>query len=313
IMIEGEDLLLCPTCGTHFDILAESPPSGYCRICDDPRQYIPATGQAWTSLKAEAGKHETKWKQDEQDKRIWSIWAEPKLTRPQRIARDRPTRPPHPNPHGNILWDCIAYLDKPLIDFVNNFPRRPLQHHNLPPHFYTTHLSWSAVFSCPVYTHALDEKWLSISPTADTRRVLLRDKYTEIVKGVTAIQVGGHFEGSMVLHWDGVGEEGGEEQGGHLFIADTFVNVPSGFYRKDRPPGTTSFSFMWSIPNMIPLPPDTILEMWKAIKPYDFTATHGLFPGWDISDENVKKSVLDSMKIQVRNQGFASHALLDEE
>lgn len=64
---------------------------------------------------------------------------------------------------------------------------------------------------------------------------------------------------------------------------------------------------------MIPLPPDTILEMWKAIKPYDFTATHGLFPGWDISDENVKKSVLDSMKIQVRNQGFASHALLDEE
>ena len=33
--------------------------------------------------------------------------------------------------------------------------------------------------------------------------------------GVTAIKVGGHFEGSMVLHWDG-----------HLFIADTFVNVP---------------------------------------------------------------------------------------
>jgi len=96
IMIEGEDLLLCPTCGTQFDILAESPPSGYCRICDvsnqhghheenidswyqDPRQYIPATGQAWTSLKAEAGKHETKWKQDEQDKRVWSIWAEPKV------------------------------------------------------------------------------------------------------------------------------------------------------------------------------------------------------------------------------------------
>jgi glyoxylase-like metal-dependent hydrolase (beta-lactamase superfamily II) len=35
------------------------------------------------------------------------------------------------------------------------------------------------------------------------------------VPGVTAIKVGGHFEGSMVLHWEG-----------HLFIADTFVNVP---------------------------------------------------------------------------------------
>lgn len=64
---------------------------------------------------------------------------------------------------------------------------------------------------------------------------------------------------------------------------------------------------------MIPLPPDTIHEMWKAVKPYEFTAAHGLFPGWDIRDENVKQSVLESMKIQVRNQGFAEHALLEEE
>lgn len=64
---------------------------------------------------------------------------------------------------------------------------------------------------------------------------------------------------------------------------------------------------------MIPLPPDTIHSMWKAIKPFDFTATHGLFPGWDIRDPEVKKSVLESMKIQVRKQGFEAHALLDEE
>ncbi|KAI4831926.1 hypothetical protein E4T44_09481 [Aureobasidium sp. EXF-8845] len=235
-MIEGEDLLLCPTCGTQFDTPASNPPTDYCIICNDPRQYIPASGQAWTSLKAEAGKHETKWKQDEHDKRIWSIWAEPKLGIGQRALLLQ-------TPHGNVLWDCIAYLDTPLIDF-----------------------------------------------------------YEEVVEGVTAIQVGGHFDGSMVLHWDG-----------HLFIADTFVNVPSGFYRKDRPKGTTSFSFMWSIPNMIPLPPDTIHQMWKAVKPYKFTVTHGLFPGWDIRDENVKQSVLESMKIQVRSQGFAEHALLNEE
>ena len=63
---------------------------------------------------------------------------------------------------------------------------------------------------------------------------------------------------------------------------------------------------------MIPLPPDTIRDMWKAIKPFDFTATHGGFPGWDIKDENLKQSVLESMKIQVRKQGFPTHALLDE-
>ncbi|KAI4730891.1 metallo-beta-lactamase family protein [Aureobasidium sp. EXF-10728] len=293
-MIEGEDLLLCPTCGTQFDTSASNPPAGYCRICDDPRQYIPASGQAWTSLKAETGKHETKWKQDEQDKRIWSIWAEPKLGIGQRALLLQ-------TPHGNILWDCIAYLDQPLIDFINSLGGLTaivISH----PHFYTTHISWASTFHCPVYVHAFDKQWLCRTPLPSTKRVLLENQYEEIVQGVTAIQVGGHFEGSMVLHWDN-----------HLFIADTFVNVPSGFYRKDRPQGTTSFSFMWSIPNMIPLPPDTIHNMWKAVKPYEFTATHGLFVGWDIRDEGVKKSVLKSMKIQVRNQGFAEHALLDEE
>ncbi|KAH0391160.1 metallo-beta-lactamase family protein, partial [Aureobasidium melanogenum] len=204
-------------------------------------------------------------------------------------------------PHGNVLWDCIAYLDQPLIDFINSLGGLTaivISH----PHFYTTHISWAATFDCPVYVHSLDQQWLCRTPLPSTKRVLLQKQYQEIVEGVTAIQVGGHFEGSMVLHWDG-----------HLFIADTFVNVPSGFYRKDRPKGTTSFSFMWSIPNMIPLPPDTIYNMWKAVKPYDFTATHGLFTGWDIKDDNVKRSVLESMKIQVRNQGFAEHALLDEE
>ncbi|KAI4841669.1 metallo-beta-lactamase family protein [Aureobasidium sp. EXF-8846] len=293
-MIEGEDLLLCPTCGTQFDTPASNPPTDYCIICNDPRQYIPASGQAWTSLKAEAGKHETKWKQDEHDKRIWSIWAEPKLGIGQRALLLQ-------TPHGNVLWDCIAYLDTPLIDFINSLGGLTaivISH----PHFYTTHVSWASTFSCPVYVHAVDEQWLCRTPVPSTKRVLLQKQYEEVVEGVTAIQVGGHFDGSMVLHWDG-----------HLFIADTFVNVPSGFYRKDRPKGTTSFSFMWSIPNMIPLPPDTIHQMWKAVKPYKFTVTHGLFPGWDIRDENVKQSVLESMKIQVRSQGFAEHALLNEE
>ena len=39
----------------------------------------------------------------------------------------------------------------------------------------------------------------------------------EIVPGVTAIQAGGHFDGSMVLHWEK-----------KLFIADTMMIVPVG-------------------------------------------------------------------------------------
>ena len=74
-----------------------------------------------------------------------------------------------------------------------------------------------------------------------------------------------------------------------------------------------SYAFMWSIPNMIPLAPDSMQKMWEAVKRFEFTATHGLFPGWDINGPDVKGRVLESMKIQTRSQGFAEAAILDEE
>src|SRR5512143_2614911 len=39
---------LCATCGTQFAPSAAPPAS--CPICTDERQYVPAEGQAWTSL-----------------------------------------------------------------------------------------------------------------------------------------------------------------------------------------------------------------------------------------------------------------------
>lgn len=64
---------------------------------------------------------------------------------------------------------------------------------------------------------------------------------------------------------------------------------------------------------MIPLPPDAIHAIWKAIKPFAFTSTHGLFLGWDVRGPDVKGRVLRSMKIQVRTQGIGAHGVLDEE
>jgi hypothetical protein len=140
------------------------------------------------------------------------------------------------------------------------------------PHFYTTHLEWAHQFNCPVYTSAADSKWLNRKDPYGLRKLI--EGTTEISEGVTAIQCGGHFDGSLILHFDGV-----------IFIADTMMSAPvrpvsfvsfteplssnalvssrinmnplltitqSGFYHKDRLPGTTSYSFMWSYPNMIP-------------------------------------------------------------
>lgn len=34
-------------------------------------------------------------------------------------------------------------------------------------------------------------------------------------------------------------------------IADTFQIVPSGLYHVNRPPGTVSYAFLWSYPNLV--------------------------------------------------------------
>ncbi|GAB7351554.1 hypothetical protein MBLNU459_g2183t2 [Dothideomycetes sp. NU459] len=335
-MLEGEDLLLCVTCGTQYDVAADEPLDA-CRICDgeaervanqrryweaddgqDPRQFVPETGQAWTSLAAEKDKHENKWVQDAVEKRMWSITAEPKLGIGQRAILLE-------TPSGNILWDCIAFLSDPLIDFINSkggLSAIVISH----PHFYTTHLTWAAAFNCPVYTHGADAEWLSRSDAGQQRRRLIGAPTQRIVRGVTAIRVGGHFPGSMVLHWDNgpegggdekedgaqEGEEGGKKTTGWLGHADSFVNVKSGLYHINRQPGTTSYSFMYSIINMIPMDPTAIHTIWKAIKPFSFYSTHGLSSGWEIRGDDTKARILESMKIQVRAQGFETHELLEE-
>ena len=63
---------------------------------------------------------------------------------------------------------------------------------------------------------------------------------------------------------------------------------------------------------MIPLSPDEIMAVWQAIKPFDFHTTYGAFNGMTVRDENVKERILDSMKVQVRREGYGKHELLNE-
>ena len=108
---------------------------------------------------------------------------------------------------------------------------------------------------------------------------------------------------------------------GHLFTADTLMMTPAGRGNwsvdamgspRERPKGVNSFSFMWSIPNMIPLSADEIVRMWGILKNYDFKSAHGLILGWDIEDENIKARVLESMQIQIRAMGYGQHPFLQE-
>jgi glyoxylase-like metal-dependent hydrolase (beta-lactamase superfamily II) len=151
----------------------------------------------------------------------------------------------------NVLWDCITYIDDETVSEIKRLggiDAIVISH----PHYFTTHVDWADIFKCPVYLSAEDEEWavrrgeaqvlfgessLSFSPQGvyggDDGRA-----------DIVAIKTGGHFPGSTVLWWRSLKT---------LLIADTIAIVPSARYWVDRPPGTASFTFMWSYPNMVRL------------------------------------------------------------
>jgi glyoxylase-like metal-dependent hydrolase (beta-lactamase superfamily II) len=312
IMSNTDSLLVCAACGTQFDV-ENRQLLKHCRICDDPRQFVPPTGQAFTTLgELKNGNYRNKWKQFEFDDRFYSIWTEPKVGIGQRCILIK-------TPLGNVLWDCITYLDPETITKINEMGGLAaivISH----PHYYTTHLEWADTFDCPVYLSWEDKEWLNRLDRLGKARTFIEGKEEEIEvrgekTGVKALKLGGHFPGSLVCL-----------AFGRLLIADTLVTTPSGLgdwtkgpdgEKGEKPPGMTSFAFMWSIPNMIPLSAEEIQCMWEVLKGHEFVSTHGAFVGTEIrdghggSDASVKRRVLDSMQIQV-GRIAKNHAFMKE-
>ena len=142
---------------------------------------------------------------------------------------------------GNLLWDCITYLDDATVQAVNELggiAAIVISH----PHYYSTALHWAAAFSCSVYLSAEDSEWIMRRGDA---HILWEGPRMDFLDGqFTAVKVGGHFPGSSVLLW---------KDRKKLFVADSITVIPSGVYHVDRPPNTASFTFMWSYPNMVSL------------------------------------------------------------
>ncbi|KAH8732941.1 beta-lactamase-like protein [Phaeosphaeriaceae sp. PMI808] len=314
---QSGDLAICETCGTQYDAPLSSHPKS-CRICDDPRQYVPATGQTWSSLNKEQGQQKNVFETDQHDSRIHCITTEPLTPAelPASLASSTTTRKQLgigerafllQTSHGNVLWDLVAFIDSGTVEFINSkggLKAIVISH----PHFYTTHLEWAKIFNCPVYMSSDDAEWLNREDKEGVRKGVKSIQHIEEVGGeVKAIQCGGHFDGSLVLLWEK-----------KLFIADTMMSAPSGFYHKDRLPGTVSYSFQWSYPNLclksevIPLPPSKIHGIWKAIKPFDFDSTYGAFQGQNVTRPDLKEQVLESMKIFCKVGGHDNAAVYDE-
>lgn len=297
--------LICTACGTQHPTSDRSKLKT-CHICDDPRQYVPPTGQSFTTLKdltTSPENYHNVFTPLEADPRLISIHTIPKVAIGQRAILIRTAS------GKNILWDCVTYLDVATIARINNLGGLHaivISH----PHYYSTHAQWSEAFGgIPVYTAAEDKEWFAIT---SSHNEFLPESQTEfdIGTGVKAIKLGGHFPGSLVLLF-----------ASRLLIADTLVTTPSGVGRwevdalgekRERPEGLNTYSFMWSVPNFIPLNADEIAHMWSVLKNYDFRSTHGAFVGGDVEDECVKQRVLTSMQIQVQAMGWKDHEFLKQ-
>ena len=163
-MVNSRDLAICVTCGMQYDQPLDEPPEN-CKICDvirsswkrihkdwqwarqDPRQYVPATGQSWTSLNRLESQHfHNIWTQNKHDSRIFSIQSEinSSVNNESFTANMRGTNKRQKVPtlliaieqprwdggkvgigqravfiqteHGNVLWDTVPYINQ---DFIN--------------------------------------------------------------------------------------------------------------------------------------------------------------------------------------------------
>ncbi|PYI12280.1 hypothetical protein BO78DRAFT_356155 [Aspergillus sclerotiicarbonarius CBS 121057] len=330
-MTDPLDLAICATCGTQYST-ATPPPT--CTICDDPRQYVPPTGQTWTTLRTLQTPTPTTTTSNDTPPhytniitplphapQILTIHTTPKLAIGQRAFLLL-------TPHGNILWDCLTYLDAPTISHINSLGGISaiiISH----PHYYTTHLVWAEAFKCPVYLSVEDREWVmreDNSGGGGSRQVFWEGKEMEVIKGsgVMGIKTGGHFPGSSVVWWPGERMEGDGKGKGVLLLADTIGTVPSGMgdygegggngweMETEMSKGRITYTFMWSFPNMIPLPPDDVHNIWKAVKHTEFDQAYGAFVGMDTAG-NCKKRLLDSAKILVKAMGYLDHAIHAEE
>lgn len=254
---------ICQTCGVQYAASEKEPER--CEICTDDRQYVPRSGQKWTTLEElKKGNYTNQFTEVEPG--LYSIHTVPQVGIGQNAYLVT-------TPEGNILWDCITYIDDETIQKINELgglKAIALSH----PHYYSTITVWADAFNCPIYIHEKDKEWTTI---ASSSYHFWSGEELELLPGCKLINLGGHFDGSAVLLW-----EQGSSQRGTLLVGDTIFIVPD--------PGWVSF--LYSHPNRIPLPAFEVRKIKGMIENYEFYTLYGAF-GNSIPD-NGKEAVLKS-------------------
>jgi glyoxylase-like metal-dependent hydrolase (beta-lactamase superfamily II) len=240
---------ICKTCGTQYPPSNQKPER--CVICTEERQYVHPRGQKWTTLKKmyESGTYTNCFTNEQ--KGLKSITTDPPFGIGQTayLVEEQGFR---------LLWDCISYLDTETIEVLSldgGIDAIALSH----PHYYSTQVEWAETFQCPIYIHEDDRQWVQ---RPSDQIIFWKGESLEINKGLVLHRLGGHFKGGAVLHW--VNEN---ENPGVLLTGDIIQVVSDNKW----------VSFMYSYPNLIPLPAKKVEDMANTVKPLKFNQLFNAF------------------------------------
>lgn len=142
----------CATCGVER---AEPLPE-VCPICADERQFVPTTGQRWTSpAQSRAAGAGLEFSEREPDVLMIEQKHCPGIRQRPAVIRTE---------HGNVMVEVPNYISDEAVAAIRGWGGLSaiVASH---PHMYGVQSLWSAEFDdCPVYISAPDEQWLGVRP-----------------------------------------------------------------------------------------------------------------------------------------------------
>ncbi len=235
----------CATCGVENDTDDLT-----CAICADERQYLPPGGQRWTTS-AERAAQGCRIEIEELEPDLLGLTARPKADIGQTALLVR-------TPAGNLLWDVPGYLDDAAVEAVRGHGgvAAIVASH---PHMYGAQLEWARAFGAPVWVNDRDRRWVR----RDGPEIRGWDEEVEVLPGLRAVRLGGHFPGSAVLHWPGA------DGRGVLLTGDTIACVPAQGW----------VSFLRSYPNRIPLSAAVVQRVAAGVERLEFDRLYDNFAG----------------------------------
>ncbi|WP_437583064.1 MBL fold metallo-hydrolase [Paramicrobacterium sp. CJ85] len=239
-------LWLCATCGVEYAPAPVAPQQ--CPICEDERQHVPASGQAWRTLdglRADGRRVTVTQVADD----LWGLTAT-NVGIGQQGMLVRTTA-------GNLLFDVPGLIDDDAIAAVRELGGI---HHIIAshPHMYGVQSQWSAAFDdAPIWVAEKDAAWLGHRPDV----VRLWNDPFDVLPGMRLDQVGGHFPGSTIAHWSA-----GADGGGVLFAGDAIFPVADG-----------NVTFLRSYPNRIPLSAAVVRRIADQVRQYRFDVLYNNF------------------------------------